>query len=64
MCKTLYKKPIYERAKEIIKNREKKIDDLKKDERSKFYFKTHTSDNERATKKGKSFFYFKKKTKY
>ena len=32
MCKTLYKKPIYERTKEIIKNREKKIDDLKKDE--------------------------------
>ena len=32
MCKTLYKKPIYERAKEIIKNREKKLMILKKDE--------------------------------
>ena len=32
MCKTLNKKPIYERTKEIIKNREKRIDELKNDE--------------------------------
>ena len=32
MCKTLYKKPIYARTKEIIEKREKKINDLKKDD--------------------------------
>ena len=29
MCKTLYKKPIYERTKEIIENRKKKLNELK-----------------------------------
>ena len=53
ICKILYKKPIYKRTKEIIDNREKKINDLKNQDykyNKKLRNKNNKSKNKKASK--------------
>ena len=53
ICKILYKKPIYKRTKEIIDNREKKLNDLKNQDykyNKKLRNKNNKSKNKKASK--------------